>query len=380
MNIHEYQARQFLAQYGVPVAEGRVCTTVAEVESAVAELGFPLVIKAQVHVGGRGKAGGVKLVKKAAEATEAAKAILGMDLKGFTVGKVLVVPAAAIKKEFYVSVTLDRENQRQMFVVSKAGGVDIEEVAETSPGKIKMIGIDPAEGLSDYKAREVASKLFKDIKHIRQAAKIFQSMYACAIEQDFSLLEINPLILNKEGNVEAIDAKVNIDDNALFRHPSYAEELRDLTMEDEMEVKADAAGLAFVSLDGDIGCLVNGAGLAMATLDVVNQHGGAPANFLDIGGSSNPKKVVAALEIIMSNPKVKAILFNIFGGITRCDDVANGLITALDEIDVNVPIVIRLTGTNEEEARVILKNSGKTLTPAETMAEAVEKAVALAKA
>jgi len=376
MNIHEYQAREFFRQYGIPCAEGKVVTTVEEADQAARELGLPVVIKAQVHVGGRGKAGGVKLAKKIKEVSAYANDILGMDLKGFTVQKVLVVPAAKIKKEYYVSITHDRENEQFMFVVSKAGGVDIEEVAETTPHKIKMVTISAAEGLSDYKAREVARTLWRDGLTIRQAAGIFQGLYNMAIAQDFSLVEINPLILNREGKLEAIDGKVNVDDNALYRHPDY-ESIRDYTMEDPNETKADAAGLSYVALDGDIGCLVNGAGLAMATLDVVKQYGGEPANFLDIGGSSNPEKVVKALEIIMSNPKIKAILFNIFGGITRCDDVANGLVEAFKRINITVPTVVRLTGTNEVEGRKILESTN--LISADNMDDAIKKVVAAAK-
>ncbi|MGE4158592.1 MAG: ADP-forming succinate--CoA ligase subunit beta [Planctomycetota bacterium] len=375
MNIHEYQARDFFRSAGIPCQDGRVVSGVSEAVQAGEALGYPVVVKAQVHVGGRGKAGGVKLAKNRAELEAHAKAIIGMTIKGYKVAKVLVVKAADIKKEFYVSVTLDRAAQRLMFVVSKEGGMDIEEVAATKPKKIKMVGVDPLEGLSDYKAREVASHLFTDAAHIREASSIFKKLYTMSVEGDLSLVEINPFIINSKNTLEALDGKISLDDNAIDRHSDYPA-LQDKSMEDANEIKAKEANLAYVSLDGDIGCLVNGAGLAMATLDVVKKYGGQPANFLDIGGSSNPKKVVAALEIIMSNPKVKAILFNIFGGITRCDDVANGLIEALKQIKINIPIVIRLTGTNEQKAREILSKTS--LITAATMEEAIKKVVSAA--
>ncbi|MDQ3388385.1 MAG: ADP-forming succinate--CoA ligase subunit beta [Gemmatimonadota bacterium] len=376
MNIHEYQARELLAAEGIPVPMGRVATTADEAERIARELDGAVVVKAQVHTGGRGKAGGVKLATDAAEARAKAEAILGMDIKGFTVRRVLIAPAAEIASEAYVGIIVDRASKRPVFMVSAEGGVDIEEVAATNPDAIIKLAVDPRYGLLPHQAYQLATALYDDVGQQRAAAKIMQQLYAAFWKAGASLAEINPLITTQEGEVQAIDAKFTIDDNELFRKPEI-EALRDDASEDPAEVRAREAGLTFIKLDGDVGCCVNGAGLAMATMDLVKYYGGEPANFLDIGGSSNPEKVVNALRIITSDPAVKVILFNIFGGITRCDDVANGIVTATRQIDLGVPIIIRLTGTNEEIAVKILEEAG--FSAMTDMDEAVKKAVAAAK-
>ena len=376
MNIHEYQAKELLAAQGIPVPMGEVATTPEQAEEIARRLGGAVVVKAQVHTGGRGKAGGVKLATTPEEARQKAEAILGMDIKGLTVEKVLIAPAEDIASEAYVGIILDRASKAPVWMVSAAGGVDIEEVAATDPEKIVKLPVDPRYGFLPHQAYLLASKLYQDPKQVRAAAKILQQLYTAFIEAGASLAEINPLITTPSGEVKAIDAKFNIDDNELFRKPDV-EALRDESSEAPTEVLAREAGLTFIKLDGDVGCVVNGAGLAMATMDLVKYYGGEPANFLDIGGSSNPEKVVNALKIITTDPNVKAILFNIFGGITRTDDVANGIVTATKMIDINVPIVIRLTGTNEEIAVRILAEAG--FSAMTDMDEAVQRAVALAK-
>ena len=375
MNLHEYQARALLKAAGIPVPEGDVATTPAEVEAIARRLGGKVVVKAQVHAGGRGKAGGVKLAKDAAEARALAEKILGMTIKGLTVEKVLVVPAAEIASESYAGVILDRASQRPVFMVSPAGGIDIEEVAAKTPEKILKLGVDPRYGLLPHQAMQLAFFLYPDVAQARPAAAILQQLYRAFVDAGASLVEINPLITTPEGAVVALDAKLGVDDNELERKPAIAA-LRDVSAENPAEVKARDAGLTFIKLDGAVGCCVNGAGLAMATMDLVKYYGGEPANFLDIGGSSNPDKVVTALEIITSDPNVKAILFNIFGGITRCDDVANGIVAATARTKLAVPIVIRLTGTNEELAVQILQQAG--FSALTDMDEAVERAVGLA--
>jgi succinyl-CoA synthetase beta subunit len=375
MNIHEYQARELLKAYGVPVPAGKMARTPQEAQAIAQEIGGPVVVKAQVHVGGRGKAGGVKLAKTPAEAASAAGKILGMSIKGLVVRKVLVSQAVEIEKEFYLGMVLDRAAQRPLVMVSSEGGVDIEEVAAKHPERIVKRTIDPLVGLNDYEGRNLAFRLLKNVGQVRKTAEVLQKLYRLFMEGDCSLVEVNPFILTKQGELWAIDAKVSLDENAFFRHPSY-EGLRDPDAEHPDERKARDAGLSYVPLDGSIGCLVNGAGLAMATMDAVKLAGGDPANFLDVGGSSDPKKVVTALEIITANRKVKAILFNIFGGITRCDDVAQGILQAFKQMTISLPVVVRLTGTNEREARELLR--GTKLVPAETMDEAVRKVVELA--
>jgi succinyl-CoA synthetase beta subunit len=376
VNIHEYQAKELLRAEGVPIPAGEVATTPDEAESIARSIGGPVVVKAQVHAGGRGKAGGVKLARTPAEAREIANKILGMQIKGLTVHKVLVTAAADIATEAYVGIILDRASKKPVFMVSPAGGIDIEEVAATTPDKILKLPIDTRYGLLPYQASELAFFLFDDVKKVRQASKIMQQLYAAYMKNDASLAEINPLVVTPAGDVLALDAKISIDDNALDRHPEL-QTLRDETAEEPSEVQARNANLTFIKLDGDVGCVVNGAGLAMATMDLVKYYGGEPANFLDIGGSSNPEKVVNALRIITADPSVKVILFNIFGGITRTDDVANGIVTATKSNPLKIPIVIRLTGTNEEIAMKILQENG--FSASSDMDEAVQKAVALAK-
>ncbi len=374
MNLHEYQGRALFKAAGVPMPDGDVASTPSEAESIARRLGGTVVVKAQVHVGGRGKAGGVKLAKSPAEAAEAAERILGMSIKGLVVQKVLVVPAADIANEAYVGLIMDRDSQRPVFMVSPAGGIDIEEVAEKTPDKIRRLAVDPRYGLLPHQALGLALFLYPDIARARAAARIMEQLYTVFTTNGCSLAEINPLVTTPDGKVMALDAKVIIDDNELDRRPDLAL-LRDDTAEEPSEVAARRANLTFIKLSGNVGCVVNGAGLAMATMDLVKYYGGEPANFLDIGGSSNPEKVVNALRIITSDPAVKAILFNIFGGITRTDDVANGIVTATRQFKVEVPIVIRLTGTNEAEAFRILKDVG--MTALSDMDEAVRQVVAL---
>ena len=376
MDLHEYQAKERFRAAGIPVPPGEIATTPEQAEKLAAEMGGKVVVKAQVHSGGRGKAGGVKLASDAAEARKHAEAILGMDIKGLTVEKVLVTPAEDIDTEAYVGVLIDRATQAPTFIVSAAGGVDIEEVAAKTPEKIRKLTVDPRYGLLPHQAYWLADALYDDPALIKQASKIVAQLYRAFVDSGASMAEINPLITTPAGEVKAIDAKMSIDDSELFRRPDVAA-MRDSSSEPPSETKAREASLSYVKLDGDVGCCVNGAGLAMATMDLVKYYGGDPANFLDIGGSSNPDKVVAALEIITSDPNVKSILFNIFGGITRCDDVANGIVEATNRIDIEQPIVIRLTGTNEDVALEILKKAG--FEAYTSMDEVVEKAVELAK-
>jgi succinyl-CoA synthetase beta subunit len=376
VNIHEYQAKELLRAEGVPIPPGEIATTPEQVEAIAKKIGGMVVVKAQVHTGGRGKAGGVKLAKTPAEAREIASKILGMKINGLTVYKVLVTSAADIATEAYVGIILDRATKKPVFMVSPAGGIDIEEVAAKTPEKILKLPIDTRYGLLPYQASELGFFLFDDVKKVRAAAKIMGQLYNAFMKSDASLAEINPLVVTPAGEVLALDAKISVDDNALDRHADLAA-LRDETAEAPSEVDARNANLTFIKLEGDVGCVVNGAGLAMATMDLVKYYGGEPANFLDIGGSSNPEKVVNALRIITADPSVKVILFNIFGGITRTDDVANGIVTATKANPLKIPIVIRLTGTNEEIAMKILHENG--FSASSDMDEAVEKAVALAK-
>jgi succinyl-CoA synthetase beta subunit len=375
VNIHEYQAKEIFRKYGIPIPPGEVATTPEEAEAIARRYGTTVVVKAQVHAGGRGKAGGVKLAKTPAEARDVATKILQLTIKGLPVEKVLVTPAADIASEAYVGIIVDRASKKPVFMASPAGGIDIEEVAAKTPDKILRHPIDPRYGLRAYEAMQLAFFLYSDIKQVRAAAKILQQLYAAFSENGGSLAEINPLVTTPAGEVVALDAKMVIDDNELERRPDIAE-LRDESAEDPSEVEARKASLTFIKLDGNVGCVVNGAGLAMATMDLVKYYGGDPANFLDIGGSSNPEKVVAALRIITREPNVKAILFNIFGGITRTDDVANGIVTAIAGNPLKIPLVIRLTGTNEEIAVKILEKNG--MSALTDMDEAVKKAVALA--
>jgi succinyl-CoA synthetase beta subunit len=376
VNIHEYQAKEIFRRHGIPVPPGEIATTPQHAEEIARKFGGTVVVKAQVHVGGRGKAGGVKLAKTPAEAKELASKILGMQIKGLTVHTVLVTPAAEIATEAYAGIIIDRASKRAVYMVSPAGGIDIEEVAAKTPEKIMRLPVDPRYGLLPFEAMQLGFFLYRDVKQARAAAKIMQQLWSAFTASGASLAEINPLVTTSAGDVVALDAKLSVDDNELDRRPEMAA-LRDETAEEPSEVMARNANLTFIKLDGNVGCVVNGAGLAMATMDLVKYYGGDPANFLDIGGSSNPEKVVNALKIITSDPNVKAILFNIFGGITRTDDVANGIVTATKANPLKVPIVIRLTGTNEEIAVKILTENG--FTAMTDMDEAVQKAVKLAQ-
>ena len=375
MNLHEYQAKELFRAAGMAVNPGEVARDPGAAQALAESYGGSAVVKAQVHSGGRGKAGGVKLARTPAEAGAHADAILGMTINGLVVHEVLVSPIENIASEAYVGVLVDREGQCPVFMISAEGGVDIEEVAATNPGAIHRLRVDPRYGMMPHQAYGLATRLYSDSGLARQGARVISQLYDVFVDNGASMAEINPLISTTEGQVKAIDAKVSIDDNELFRRPAIAA-LRDPASESPADLQAREAGLSFVKLDGNVGCCVNGAGLAMATMDLVKYYGGEPANFLDIGGSSNPDKVVAALEIITSDPGVKVILFNIFGGITRCDDVANGILEAVRRIDMGVPLVIRLTGTNEELAREILAGAG--LAAVASMDEVVEQAVRLA--
>ncbi len=376
MKIHEYQAKELFRAAGIPVPAGEVVTTPEAAYEAAKKIGQPTVVKAQVLVGGRGKAGGVKLAKDADEAKKHADSILGMDIKGLTVEKVLVTEAVDIASEIYVGVIMDRTKQTPLIMASAEGGVEIEVTAKENPEAIHRFNVDPVYGLMSFQARDLASKLHPDFKVARQIGSILEKLYQAYLDADSSLAEINPLIVTPEGKVIAIDAKVNVDDSALFRQPAI-EEMRDVAAEDPGEVTAREASLSFVKLEGNVGCMVNGAGLAMATMDLVKNYGGEPANFLDIGGSSNPEKVIAAIEIILRDPNVKSIFINIFGGITRCDDVAKGLVAAFKQMDLKLPVVVRLTGTNEKLGREIL--SELNLPTATTMDDGVKQAIELAQ-
>lgn len=376
MKIHEYQARNLFRKYGIPVPDGVVCHSVDEVKEKVPNDGKKRVVKAQVHVGGRGKAGGVKLASSKDETVEMAKQILGMDIKGLTVKTVLIADAVDIEKEFYVGLINDRNNKSVTLMASAEGGVEIEEVAKVAPEKIIKLSIDPTLGLMDWQARKIALSLFRDPKEIRMAAVILLKLYQLYVDTDASLAEINPLVLTTDKQILAIDGKMNFDDNALFRQPEVLK-MREASEDEQKEIEANEKGLSYVKLDGNIGCMVNGAGLAMATMDMIKLYGGEPANFLDIGGSSNPQKVVDAMNILISDKNVTSVMINIFGGITRCDDVARGLVTALTELKTEMPIVIRLSGTNSKEGLEIIKDFG--LPTVSTMSEAAKKAIELSK-
>ena len=375
MKIHEYQAKEIFADYEIPVSDEILCHSVEEVEKAAEKLGLPVVVKAQVLAGGRGKAGGVKLAKTKEELVNAANQILGMDIKGYTVEKVLTAKAISFTDEFYVGLTIDRNSKSVVFMASSEGGVEIEEVAKENPDAIHKFIIDAEIGLMPFQARQIAFKLFSDIKLVRQGADLFEKLYRLFIDTDASLAEINPLVITADGNLMALDGKMNFDDNALFRQPEVLE-MREPTEDEKTEIEAKEKGLTFIKLDGNIGCMVNGAGLAMATMDIIKIYGGEPANFLDIGGSSNPQKVIDAMNLLLADQNVKAVMINIFGGITRCDDVAKGIISALDQMDVKIPIVVRLSGTNAAEGLEILKKTN--LVTVASMGEAAEKAIEMA--
>lgn len=376
MKIHEYQAKEIFAQSGIPVPAGEIATDAVMAFEIAERYNKPVMVKSQVHVGGRGKAGGIKYAETPEAAKVLATKIIGMNIKGLEVKKVLVTVAEDIISESYVGIILDRATKNPVIMVSPAGGVDIEEVAAKTPEKIFKLYVDPVEGLKPFQARNLAYKLYRDINQVRKAADIILKLYDIFWKVDASLIEINPLITNTAGEVIALDAKLNIDDNALYRQLAI-DSMRDLDAENPAEIGARENDLSFIKLDGNIGCIVNGAGLAMATMDLVKRYGGEPANFLDIGGSSNPQKVVTAMKIILEDQNVKSILINIFGGITRCDDVANGIVAAFKELNPEIPVVVRLTGTNEKEANKILKSIK--LPTEDTLDKVVKKAIELAE-
>jgi succinyl-CoA synthetase beta subunit len=386
MKIHEYQAKEILRSFGVPTLRGVVCTTADEAEAAARELGGgTVVVKAQVHAGGRGKGGGVKLAHSPEEARQAADAILGMNLvthqtgpEGVLVRKVLVEEGCKIAREIYAGIALDRARGVPVLMVSAEGGVEIEEVAARDPDAIVKEPFRPDEGLQAFQARRLGFRLGLDGKQVRSAAKLFGALARAYVAKDASLCEINPLVVTEDGAILALDAKMSFDDNALYRHPDVAE-MEDEAEEDPLEVRAGNVGLSYISLDGDIACMVNGAGLAMSTMDVIQHHGGTPANFLDVGGGATLEKVTEAFRIILSDERVKAILVNIFGGIMRCDVIAEGVVAAARELGLSVPLVVRLEGTNVEQGRAILAESGIALTVASDMTDAAQKVVAAAK-
>ena len=376
MKIHEYQAKELFAAYDIPVKKQILCHTADEAVDAYSRLNVPLVVlKAQVLTGGRGKAGGIKLADSPEKVKANAEAILGIKIKDIPVDRILVTEAADIKKEYYMSIVVDRNTKSALLMLSSDGGIDIEEVAHSTPERIYKFQIDPLLGTPDFFARKVAFSLFTDIKLINQLSHIIKSLYKLMLETDASLAEINPLVLTPDDTLVAVDAKMTFDDNALYRQPQIAT-LFEPTVEEKKEKEAKAKGFSYVHLGGEIGCMVNGAGLAMATMDLIKRYRGKPANFLDIGGSSNSEKVVHAMKLLLQDSDVKVVLINIFGGITRCDDVANGLLKAFEQIDTDIPVVVRLTGTNEELGRALLKDSK--LYVANTMSEATRMAVNLA--
>jgi len=377
MKLQEYQSKQLFAKYGIPVPKGRVAATATEAKQIAEELGGRVVIKSQVLVGGRGKAGGIRLAKNPSEAEEMATLILGMEIKGLPVRKVLVDEAAQIEKEIYLGITNDRAARKPVMMASSAGGVEIEEVARLTPEKIIKAHIFPLLGLRDYQARDIAAGIDLPREHWRIFGQIARGLWQAYADCDATLAEVNPLVITSGNQLLAVDGKMVLDDNALFLHTDLAE-MRDLDVEAPSEIEARKFGLSFIKLDGNIGCMVNGAGLAMTTMDIIKLFGGEPANFLDIGGGAGAEKVSAAMRIILADPNVKTILLNVFGGITRCDEVARGILSALSEVKTKVPMVIRLVGTNAEEGRRILANAN--MVTAETLVDAAQKAVAIAKA
>ena len=385
MKIHEYQGKAILARYGVPVPHGEVVFTPAEAEAAAKSLGGgTVVVKAQIHAGGRGKGGGVKVVKNPQAAAEAATALLGMTLvthqtgpEGRVVGRVLVEEGLAIARELYLGIVIDRATKQPVLMVSPDGGVEIEKVAEETPERIFKAFVDPAVGLQAFQARKLAFDLGLSGPQIAEAVKLMTGIYQAFVGIDASMVEINPLIVTGEGHLLALDAKVAFDDNALYRHPDH-KDLRDLSEEDPLEIDASKFSLNYIKLDGTIGCMVNGAGLAMATMDIIKLAGGEPANFLDVGGGANAEQIRNAFRILTSDPSVKAVLINIFGGILRCDVLAQGVIAAVTELGVNIPIVIRMEGTNVELGKQMLRDSGLNFATADSMGEAADRVVALA--
>lgn len=386
MKIHEFQGKDLLRRYDVKVPRSRVARTVAEAEAAASELGLPVVVKAQIHAGGRGKGGGVKLARTAQEVHDLASSMLGMNLvthqtgpEGRVVKTLLIEEGLKIKSEFYLSVVLDRATSQLVFMASSAGGMDIEEVAAKTPEKILKEYIDPAVGMQPFQARELAFGLGLAPELVGKATKFMLLLYRAFVEMDASLLEINPFLLTEDGELYALDAKVNFDDNALFRHKDYAE-LRDLNEEEPLEIEASKFDLNYIKLDGNIACMVNGAGLAMATMDIIKLAGGEPANFLDVGGGASQERVENAFRILLADENVKAVLINIFGGIVRCDMVARGVVEAAKNLNVTRPIVVRLEGTNVEEGQRVLRESGMNFLVANGMKDAAEKAVKAASA
>ena len=385
MKIHEHQAKALLREFGVPVPNGEVAETPQQAKAIAERLGARVVVKAQVHAGGRGKAGGIKLADDPAGAERAAAEILGMRLKtpqtppeGILVGKVLVEEASAVERELYLSVTLDRGRSAHVVMASEAGGMEIEEVAATTPEKILREWAHPALGLSDFQARRLAFGLGLEGEQFKQGASLIRNLFALYLAKDCSLAEINPLVVTKDVRVLALDAKLNFDDNALFRHKEITA-LRDIHEEDPLDVEASKFGLNYIKLDGNVGCMVNGAGLAMATMDIIKLAGGEPANFLDVGGGASPEQIENAFRILSSDPSVKAVFINVFGGILRCDRLAEGVIAAVKKLGLRLPVVIRMEGTNVELGKKMLAESGLPLTTADDMAEGARKAVALAK-
>lgn len=386
MNFHEYQAKELFEQYGIAVPPGRAVDSLENVEEVAGEVGGDRwVVKAQVHAGGRGKAGGVKLVKGKDELKQAVADMLGMKIETYQTGgralpvnQVLIAEATDIKEELYLSVLVDRANECITFMASREGGVDIEKVAEETPERILTVQVDQTEGLQGYHGRQIAYGLGLGGKQVKQLGRIMSGLYRLFAEKDLSLVEINPLVIDGKGDLLALDAKVNADENALFRHEDLAG-MRDESQEDETELAASRHGLNYVTLDGNIACMVNGAGLAMATMDVIKLHGGEPANFLDVGGGATAERVTEAFKLILSGETVKSILVNIFGGIVRCDLIAEGIIKAVENVHVNVPVVVRLEGTNVEQGREMLESSGLQITAAKDLTDAAKKAVAAAK-
>lgn len=376
MKLHEYQAKEIFRKYKIPVPPGEVASTPEEAREIVEKLRKPVMLKAQVHVGGRGKAGGIKLAQTPDQAFEVAEQILGMEIRGLKVKKVLVTEAVDIESEAYLGVIVDRRTRKPVVMVSAAGGIDIEEVARESPELIHKLVVNPKLGLLPFQARQLTFKIYESPGIALQASRVLVQLYRAFWESDASLAEINPFVVTPQGQVWALDAKIDIDDNGLYRQGEIAQ-MRDLEAEEPAEVEARQSDLTFIKLEGTVGCVVNGAGLAMSTMDLIKYYGQEPANFLDIGGSSSPEKVTAAMRILLSDPNVRAVLFNVFGGITRCDDVANGIVTALKAMDIQVPILVRLTGTNSEEGKRILMDAG--LIAVDSMEEVVQKAVELSR-
>jgi succinyl-CoA synthetase beta subunit len=378
VKLHEYQSKRLFAEHGVPIPKGDVATTPQEARRIAGELGCPVVVKSQVLVGGRGKAGGIRLAQSPEDAERAAAEILNLEIKGLPVRKVLLDKAADIQREIYLGIVVDRANRQAVMMASSEGGVEIEEVARIDPDAIKQVAIDPFLDLRDYQTLALAKGIGLAREHVRQFGRIARGLYRAFQACDASLAEINPLVVTGTGELLAVDGKMVVDDNGLFRHSDLAE-MRDVDEETPAEREAREAGLSYVQLEGEIGCMVNGAGLAMATMDIIKHFGGAPANFLDIGGGAKADRVATALRLILADENVKAVLFNIFGGITRCDEVAKGILAAFEEVKPAVPLVARLVGTNEKEGRELLDSSGYRLITATTLAEAAEKAVAAVK-